>query len=113
MNRITLRLIAVLAILTLCSVWAFGQTETGQVAGTVKDATGAVVVGAKVTIVSTTTGLTRTATTNSSGLYSVVSLPPGPYNVTIEGTGFQKATQSATVTVGAITNIDATLKVGA
>ena len=112
MNRITLRLIAALAILTLCSVWAFGQTERGQIGGTIKDATGAVVVGAKVTAVSTNTGLLRETTTNSSGLYSIVSVPPGPYNVTIESTGFQKVTQSVMVTVGAVTNIDATLKVG-
>ena len=50
MNRIALRTISLLAILALCSVWAFGQTETGQITGTIKDASGAVVSGAKVTV---------------------------------------------------------------
>ena len=49
MNRNTLRLISLLAILTLFSVWAFGQAESGSINGTVTDKTGAVIVGAKVT----------------------------------------------------------------
>ncbi len=57
MNRTALRIISLLAILALFSVWAFGQAETGQITGTIKDASGAVVSGAKVTAKSVNTGL--------------------------------------------------------
>ena len=52
MNRNTVRLISLLAILALFSVWAFGQAETGQSTAHVTDKTGAVVVGAKITVIS-------------------------------------------------------------
>ncbi len=52
MKRNTLRLLSLLAILALFSVWAFGQAETGAINGIVTDKTGAVVVGANVTATS-------------------------------------------------------------
>ena len=101
MNRNTVRLISLLAILTLFSVWAFGQAETGAIKGTVTDKTGAVVVGAKITATSVDTGCVRdTATTGSAGEYTITNLPPKTYNVTIEQQGFQKYTQRVKVGVG-------------
>ena len=94
MNRNTLRLISLLAILALFSVWAFGQAETGAINGNVTDKTGAVVAGAKVTATSIDTGLVRTATTKSAGEYTITNLPPKTYNVTIEAQGFQKYTSA-------------------
>ena len=61
MNR-RATLISLFAILTLISVWAFGQAESGAIDGIVTDKTGAVVVGAAVTATSVDTGLVRTAT---------------------------------------------------
>src|SRR5208283_4644917 len=112
MNRTALRTISLLAILALCSVWAFGQAETGQIAGTIKDASGAVVSGAKVTAKGVNTGLTRDSVTNTSGLFTIPSLRPGPYEVTIEATGFQKTTQQVQVAVGAVVDMSTQLKVG-
>jgi len=112
MNRIALRTISLLAILALCSVWAFGQAETGQITGTIKDASGAVVSGAKVTAKGVNTGLTRDSVTNTVGIFTIPSLRPGPYEVTIEATGFQKATQQVQVTVGAVVDMSTQLKVG-
>ena len=45
------------------------------------------------------------------GLFTLSSVPPGPYDVVIEAAGFQKATQQVTVSVGAVTEVSATLKV--
>ena len=62
MSRIA-TLISLFVILTLISVWAFGQAESGAIDGIVTDKTGAVVVGAAVTATSADTGLVRTTTT--------------------------------------------------
>ena len=111
MNRTALRLISVLAILSLFSVWAFGQAETGSINGTVTDKTGAVVVGAKVTATSTDTGLVRSTTTGSSGDYAITNLPPRLYDVTIEAQGFQKYTQRVKIGVGSMNEVSAKLAV--
>ncbi|MFZ0914745.1 MAG: carboxypeptidase-like regulatory domain-containing protein [Candidatus Korobacteraceae bacterium] len=81
MNRNTISLIFLLAILTLFPVWAFGQTETGQITGTIRDASGAVVSGAKVTVVANDTNLTPTtggasgATNVGPNLFNYMQLP--------------------------------------
>jgi len=92
------------AIQLLClAIWSccmFAQTETGQIRGVVSDPTGAIVGGAKITLVSTTTGVTRTATSNASGEYAITNLEPAVYTLTAEGPGFQKYIQKIQVTVG-------------
>ncbi len=111
MRRNTLRLLSLLAILALFSVWAFGQAETGAINGIVTDKTGAVVVGAKVTANSIDTGLVRTTTTKSAGEYTITNLPPKTYDVTIEAPGFQKYTQRVKVGVGSMNDVSAKLSV--
>src|SRR6202049_2106293 len=62
--------------------------QTGAISGTVTDAnTGAPVAGAKVSIVAPTGNLTNT--TNSSGFYSEVGLPPDTYTVTVSKSGYE------------------------
>jgi carboxypeptidase family protein len=58
--------------------------------GTVLDSQGAVVSGAKVTLLNLETNHSDTATTGSSGVYNFSSLPPGHYSVTVERQGFTK-----------------------
>jgi outer membrane receptor protein involved in Fe transport len=111
MNRNIVKLISLLAILALFSVWAFGQAESGAIDGTVTDKTGAVVVGAKVTATSIDTGLVRTTTTKSAGEYTITNLPPKMYEVTIEAQGFQKYTQQVRVGVGSMNDVSAKLAV--
>ena len=106
------RLPIVLLVLALSSVFAFGQTEDGQISGTVKDPTGAVVSGAKVTVKSVNTGFTREATTNSSGLYTIPTLRPDTYEVTVEASGFQKYGHRIEVAVGSQNDVSAQLTVG-
>src|SRR6266436_5628589 len=67
---------------------AFAQT-TASIKGTVTDASGAAVSGAKVTVKSTGLGIERTATTNANGDYEFAALPPGSYSVQVEMQGFQ------------------------
>ena len=104
---------AVLALLAMAGT-AGAQTATGQITGTVKDTSGAVVPGATVTVHSDLTGMTRTATTNPSGDYSFPLLPTGTYSVSAELSGFSVAKQSGIrLNVDQIARIDLTLAVGA
>jgi hypothetical protein len=64
---------------------------TGALSGRVVDATDAGVPGATVTVKSTETGATRTATTDDSGAYRLVSVPVGPQEVRAEKAGFKAA----------------------
>jgi hypothetical protein len=112
MNRTALRIVSVLALLVFGSVWLFGQAETGSITGTIRDASGAVVTGAKVQAKSVSTGYTRETTTNSAGIFTITTLRPDTYELTIESANFQKSTQQVQVTVGAISEVATTLKVG-
>src|SRR5262249_16779458 len=73
---------------------AFSQSSTGSISGTVTDQNNAVVLGATVFAKNTATGLARSAVTNSSGLYRLRDIPPGPYEITIEAAGFKKLTRT-------------------
>ena len=67
----------------------FGQVQTtGTISGTITDATGAVVPGAKITVTNKATGLTQTTTTRDNGYYTIVNLPGGEYDVTAEKEGY-------------------------
>jgi len=68
---------------------AAAQAVGGTILGTVTDSTGAVVAGAKVTIVNEGTGLTRVVVADTNGEYTAPSLPTGHYTITSEMTGFK------------------------
>src|SRR5262245_39282816 len=71
---------------------AFAQgTNLGAIRGTVTDANGGLVSGAKAQITDTETGLTRQATTSSEGAYEVNGLKYGVYRVTVSAQGFKTA----------------------
>ena len=74
----------VLGSLPVC----YGQNVSGMT-GEVSDTSGAVVVGALVTLTNSATGLKFAQTTNSAGVYRFASLPPGPgYEAVFSFTGF-------------------------
>ncbi|HZB25616.1 MAG TPA: carboxypeptidase-like regulatory domain-containing protein, partial [Vicinamibacterales bacterium] len=90
------------------------QTLYGSIVGVVKDAQGAFVPGATVTIVNRDNNLTRDTTTDAEGNYSLVNVMAGPYDIKIALTGFREAVrQNVPVSVGQISRVDATLEVGA
>jgi hypothetical protein len=109
-------LVVVLAALTLGFVAAPASAQIlyGSVVGTVKDAQGASVPGATVTIVNKDTNLTRDAVTNSEGGFTIANVLPGPYDVKISLTGFREGVRTnVPVTIGQISRVDMTLEVGA
>src|SRR5207253_4769002 len=60
------------------------------VVGTVTDTTGAVIPGAKITVVNPETNFQFDGATNQDGYYYVPYLRPGTYNITVESAGFKK-----------------------
>lgn len=94
--------------LFLCPA-AFGQSITASLQGRVSDNSGAVVANASVTATNTETGLSRSATTNTSGEYSIASLPVGNYKVEIKAGTFQPQTRSIPLTVGQSATLDFSL----
>ena len=104
-------LVAFLFALPLTSV--FGQNRnTGQIRGTVTDSSGAAVVGARVAITNTLTGVTTTVTSGAAGVYDAPLLETGEYSIEFSKEGFKKfVRKGVTLHVEAIT-VDATLNVG-
>ena len=104
---------ALLMTLVFMNAVSSAQTATGQITGTVRDASGAVMSGVKVVVTNQQTGLNRETKTGSNGDYVVPLLPAGMYLVTAEQTGFKTAILSdVTLTVDQIQRLDFTLDPG-
>ncbi|MFN7934261.1 MAG: carboxypeptidase regulatory-like domain-containing protein [Bryobacteraceae bacterium] len=78
-------------MLFLFTPLALGQTITASLEGIVTDPTGAVIVGAKVRVISVATNAVSALETDSHGRFLSPSLPPGSYQVIVEASGFKKA----------------------
>src|SRR6266852_7732777 len=105
--------ILLLSCLLLLTASVSAQTFRGTILGTVTDASGAVVLGAQVTVRNANTGLERVTLTSADSSYSVPELPVGSYDVTIKQTGFQATVvKGVTVDVASARRVDAALKTG-
>jgi hypothetical protein len=102
-----------LCILLLCTGIAFGQAGRGGVNGLVTDPTGAIVPGAKVTLLNHATGVEQHSVTTAAGLYSFVSLTPGVYQITATMQGFESVAQdNVKVNVDQVSTVNIALRVG-
>ncbi len=90
-GRMRLAAVVCLLVLGTCPLM-YGQA-TGILSGTVTDASGSAIAGAKVTVTAPALGITRESTTDESGHYLVPLLPVASFNVRVEFTGFQPAEQ--------------------
>jgi hypothetical protein len=97
-----------------CASLARAQEVTGSIAGTVRDASGAAVANATITITDTDKKLVvRTLRTDSSGAYAAPLLPVGNYEVAVEAPNFKKYVQSRIkLDVNQRLTIDAPLEAG-
>ncbi len=88
--------------------------DVAAVTGVVTDTSGALIVGADVSLLSTTTSVTYHAKTNSLGSYTIVNVAPGPgYKITISQSGFQPAVvTNIYLTVATTRTQDAKLRPG-
>lgn len=108
----TIRVAALLSCLFGASI-AFAQTDA-HVSGIVTDQTGANVVGATVTAVDTTTGVSTPVTTNGAGVYTTPGLLPGRYNFTAEYPGFRKSVREGVILeTGSVLTLNIALELGA
>lgn len=114
-SRVTFRSFLVLLLFVFLVPSLLAQTaDTGALAGTVTDSTGAVVPNATVTVTNADTGQVRTATTGAAGDYQINTLPPGNYHVKFEASGFQTVeVPAAKVTVTETAVLNQSLQVGA
>ena len=86
---------------------------TGSIIGYVRDSSGAVLPNATLTVTQTSTGYTRTATTDGSGQYSILALPPGNYRLTASMAGFENGViDNIDLSVNDALKFDFALKVG-
>src|SRR5437660_3479556 len=89
------------------------QSNAADLQGTVRDANGAVVANASVTVRNTGTNVSREATTNDDGYYKIVNLPPGDYELNVKAANYKTAViPSVKLTIGQTINQDVPLEVG-
>jgi hypothetical protein len=106
-----------IALLTLATIFlsigaAFAGV-TASISGTVKDSSGAVLVGASVTATNIATGIVQTVFSNGEGAYTFPALPPGKYDVEVRQKGFKVfKDKGIELNVNDVLTIDAVLPVG-
>jgi hypothetical protein len=112
MLRLRLALVVVLLVsLSPLPAQAQGET-TSAIVGEVKDATGAVVPSATVTIINRDTGLKRIAQTDNAGRFSFPQLKPGAYSVKVHAEGFAPLQNDNIVSgLGQKQTVDFTLRI--
>ncbi|MBI3696658.1 MAG: carboxypeptidase regulatory-like domain-containing protein, partial [Acidobacteria bacterium] len=93
---------------------ASAQVLYGSIVGTVTDPANAVVPNATVTVTHALTGLSRQASTDGAGYYSIPNLPQGAYDLSVTVSGFKPLTQKGVnVLINNVTRMDLSLEVGA
>jgi hypothetical protein len=101
------------ALILLVSGLVFGQSDRGNITGTVSDPAGAMVPGAKVTAKSPENGSVFETVTTATGNYTLPSLPGGVYDLTVEAAGFTKYIQEGIhIQVVQTARIDVVLQIG-
>ncbi|HZO55935.1 MAG TPA: carboxypeptidase-like regulatory domain-containing protein, partial [Bryobacteraceae bacterium] len=103
-----------LIILVLVSaVSALAQTGTGKIQGTIRDVTGAVMPGVKVSINHTQTARQFTTTSTDVGFYTFPSVQTGAYEIAVEAAGMETWKGELTLQVGQTAEVNPSLRVGA
>jgi len=87
---------------SLVGVNASAQNTTGTIRGTVTGAGGAPIVSAQIVARNVNTGATRTALSNEAGVYTLVGLTPGTYDVNVRRIGSAPETRRIVVQIGAM-----------
>ena len=101
------------ALLVFLAAPVEAQILYGSLVGNVKDASGASVAGATVTVTQAQTQLSRTAVTDANGEYSLSNLTPGTYQVKISASGFKTtARDNVPVVLNTVGRVDSALELG-
>jgi hypothetical protein len=103
----------VLLFLLLTPSPALSQAITATLLGTITDASGAAIPEAAITVTEVATGVSRKASTNQEGIYTIPYLSPGNYRVEIEAKGFKKVVRDGVELCATIsTRVDASMEPG-
>jgi hypothetical protein len=112
------KLVKIASLLLVCmtlsafSLHGQGVGASGEIRGTVTDASSRVVVKATVTATDVGKGISHTASSNEDGMFSITGLPPAMYNVSVSFAGFQtELMKGVTVNVGEAVTLDFHMKV--
>ncbi len=98
----------------LFSAVAYGQAINGSITGVVTDTSGAVVVGAEISVKNTDTGFMYAATSTGTGNYTVAQLPTGTYDLRVAASGFKQFDRKGlAVEPATVLRIDVPMQVGA
>ena len=98
--------IAAFVFLLAFAATSIAQIATTSLRGVVKDPSGAVVPGAKITLTNGATGQVLSATSNAAGEYSFTQLPPAGYTIDVTATGFAEQKKAAELIVDQPATID-------
>src|SRR6202795_1706655 len=105
--------ISVLLFSLSFAVSIYSQVTGATLSGVITDSSGAVISGAQVSATNTATGISKEATTDSAGLYTLPNLQAGNYEVKVTATGFTTAVQpNLALAVGAQQSLNIAMKVG-
>jgi hypothetical protein len=113
MNYLTIRLILLFAVAQISATFVEARPQDldeATISGHIADQTRAVISGAYVTVVSTSTGLSRTSKTDGEGRYNFIELRPGSYAVRVSSLGFAVQERAGlTIIAGQHVRLDFTL----
>ena len=98
--------------LTTGAIPSVARNGLSEVKGRVRDATGAAISGAVVTVRPLSGNTNPTTRTNASGEFTISALPAGKYEVQIESPGFQREATQMELKAQDVASLEATLKVG-
>ncbi len=88
-------MLAMITLISVGAVFAQAQSSSADLVGNVVDQSGAVVPGATVTARNSATNISKTTTSNESGEFKIIGLPPGDYEVSAEAKTFKKESNFA------------------
>ena len=111
MMRDMSRRITFCLLFLMCSGWVMAS-PTGSITGFVKDPTGALIPGVKVTLTNTSTNAQLSTISNENGGFQFPQLAPAGYSLVVESPGFKRSVVNVVVQVDQITRVDVVLHVG-
>src|ERR1700687_5131335 len=101
------------ALMVLLIAATVSASPTGSIVGFVKDPSGSVVSGAKLTLTNVATNAKEEAVTDTNGGFQFLQLVPAVYSLVVESQGFKKVTEKRIlVQVDQITHVDVPLEIG-
>ncbi len=106
-------ILAIVMLFSVSTAFSQAQASSADLVGSVVDPADAAVPGATVTVRSSSTGISRTVTTNDSGEYQILALPPGEYEVSASAPTFKRAViAQVRLTVGQRGELKIPLEIG-